>query len=255
MTNEAGGSRLEGGRVDCEANMVEASNLTVVRARVAILREIDLAIRQGETVAVMGPNGAGKSTLLKCLAGTLRPSCGEVRWLGIAASAGTHDRRRRIGFVGHETGLYVELTAGENVTFAARMHGLDSARQRAERLLAESGIGPLASRPVSQLSQGVRRRLAIARAIVHEPTFIVLDEPFANLDVAGHAWLERLFNTWRVQQYTVCFASHDVEQIPRLADRVISLEAGQLAAERFCHATANSFCVGPQGASGLARSA
>jgi ABC-2 type transport system ATP-binding protein len=90
---------------------------------------------------------------------------------------------------------------------------------------------------------------------VHEPKFIVLDEPFANLDALGQDWLERLFKTWRAQQCTVCFASHDVEQIPRLADRIISLEAGQLAAERYCRATEISFCGRPQGASRVARSA
>jgi heme exporter protein A len=239
--------------VDCDANIVEASGLTVVRGRVAILREIDLAIRPGETVAVIGPNGAGKSTLLKCLAGTVRPTSGKVRWFGIATSSGARDLRRKIGFVGHETGLYLELQASENVTFAARMHGIDSARQCSERLLDESGIGPLAGRPVSQLSEGVRRRLAIARAIVHEPTFIVLDEPFANLDAAGYTWLEQLFRRWRAQQCTVCFTSHNIEFVPRLADRIIALDAGQIAIKQ--HVTEMAFCVDLKGASHVARSA
>lgn len=241
--------------MDCDtSSIVEGTGLTVVRGRLAILRDIDLAIRRGETVAVMGANGAGKSTLLKCLAGALRPSSGEIRWFENAAS-GAVAVRQQIGLVGHETGLYVELTAAENLIFAARMHGLDFPRQRAERLLAELGIGPLADWPVGRLSQGARRRLAIARANVHEPTFIVLDEPYASLDAAGHVWLEQLFRTWRAQQRTVCFASHDVEQSRRLADRVIWLDAGRIMTGRRFQAAATSHCIGPQTASHVAWSA
>src|SRR5436305_940817 len=101
---------------------VEARRLSLTRGRAVVFRELDLAIAAGETAALLGPNGAGKSTLLHCLAGLLRPTGGEVRWFGERASASD---RGRLGYLGHESGLYLSLTARDNLLFAARMHGLD----------------------------------------------------------------------------------------------------------------------------------
>ncbi len=201
--------------------------MTVDRGRVPILHEIDLAISKGETVAVMGPNGAGKSTLLACIAGALRPTTGEICCFGNAScrSAAT---KRQIGFVGHQTGLYGELTALENLIFAAHMYGIDCPIKRAQTLLAQTGLEWMRDRRAAQLSQGARRRLALARALVHEPLLFLLDEPFASLDADGSEWLELLFQRWRDTESTVCFASHDVEQSRRLADRIIWLNAGRI---------------------------
>jgi heme exporter protein A len=210
-------------------NVVEAVGLSVVRGRRPILHEIDLAIPEGATLTVMGPNGAGKSTLLKCLAGAWRPTHGRLCCFGEVARS-TAAARRQVGFVGHESGLYGELTALENLVFAARMFGLDCPSQRAQTLLTEAGIARMAHQPVGQLSQGVRRRLAIARALIHEPPLILLDEPFASLDRDGCQWLERLFQQWHVQRQTVCVASHDIEQSRLLADRIIWLDEGRIAA-------------------------
>ncbi len=210
-------------------NIVEAIGFSVVRSRLFILHEIDLSISKGEVVALMGPNGAGKSTLLTCLAGTLRATGGEIRWFDCAGRCSAA-AKRQIGFVGHETGLYGELTALENLMFAARMYGVDSPSERAQMLLDEGRLEPMAHRRVAQLSQGIRRRLAIIRALVHEPLLILLDEPFASLDTDGSEWLERLFQQWRLAKRTVCLASHDIDQSRRLADRIIWLDGGRIAA-------------------------
>jgi heme exporter protein A len=214
---------------------VEAIGLAVVRGRIPVLHDIDLAIQEGETLAIMGPNGAGKSTLLKCLAGIVRPDCGDARWFGnsIAKSA---EARREIGYVGHETGLYRELTALENMIFAGRMHGVDAPGQRSRQLLLESGLEWTAHRFVGRLSQGIGRRLAIARTLIHEPRFILLDEPFASLDADGRQWLERLFQQWRSENRVVCFTSHDIHQSRVLADRIVRLHCGRVAG----HETSNS---------------
>ncbi len=210
-------------------NISVAVGLSIVRGRLHILRDVDLAIAKGEAVAIMGPNGAGKSTLLACLAGALRPTCGEVHCFSNPAKQSTVSKCQ-VGFVGHQTGLYGELTALENLVFAARMHGLDHPRDRAQLSLAEAGLEPAARRPTAQLSQGTRRRLAITCALVHDPPLILLDEPFASLDVDGRKWLEQLFQNWRRQAATVVFASHDEAQSHRLADRIIRLDAGRIVA-------------------------
>jgi heme exporter protein A len=211
---------------------VEAFGLSVIRGRVHILRDVDLAVAKGEVVAIMGPNGAGKSTLLACLAGTLRPTSGELHRFGNAATRSA-DAKCQVGFVGHQTGLYSELTALENLRFAARMHGVERSHERAQSLLAEAGLESTAHRPVAQLSQGMRRRLAISRALVPEPLLILLDEPFASLDADGSEWLEQLFHNSLRLARTVVFTSHDVAHSRRLAGRIIWLDAGRIAATEY----------------------
>jgi ABC-type multidrug transport system ATPase subunit len=138
--------------------------------------------------------------------------------------------RRQIGYVGQECGLYAELTALENLLFACRMHHVADVHDRAAALLAEGGIESQADRPAGQLSQGTRQRLAITRALVHEPRLIVLDEPSSNLDDAGRLWLSRLFAGWGRAGKTVCFATHDVALGYHLAQRIVYLEAGRIVA-------------------------
>jgi heme ABC exporter ATP-binding subunit CcmA len=218
----------------CEA--MEAHDLTVVRSRRLALDRIDFTVLQGETIAIMGPNGAGKSTLLKCLAGGMLPTSGHISWLGrpVARCA---QSRRQIGFVGHECGLYRELTVLENLVFAARMHGVKLPHQRAMLLLVESGLEWAAEVAVAKLSQGICRRLAILRALVNKPTFVLLDEPYVNLDENGRHWLDQRFGQWRREEQTVCFASHDVSQSRAIADRVVWLECGRVRAQETCRNT------------------
>jgi ABC-type multidrug transport system ATPase subunit len=208
---------------------VEAVGLVAVYGRAQVLRDVNLALAEGESIAVMGPNGAGKSTLLKCLVGAVRPANGRVCWFGETTTRSDYVRRQ-IGYGGQEFGLYAELTALENLLFAGRMNGVSNIHDRAAALLADGGIETQAHRPAGQLSQGMRQRLAIARALVHEPRLIVLDEPSSYLDAAGRQWLEQLFERWRRTGRTVCFASHDAAQSGSLSDRIIHLDAGRIVA-------------------------
>ena len=216
---------------DCPA--VEIIGLTVFRRHLPVLRNINLVVEHGETLAIMGPNGAGKSTLLKCLGGFMRLNVGEIRWSG-SANYASPEVRRQLGYVGHEFRSYSELTALENVTFAGRMYGLKSARDRATKLLRDSGLDEFVQRPAGNLSQGMRRRLAIACALVHDPVLILLDEPFASLDTEGQRWLKGLFRQWRTEGRTVCFACHEVCQSRVLADRILWLDGGRVAAIERC---------------------
>jgi heme ABC exporter ATP-binding subunit CcmA len=208
---------------------VEMIGLTVFRNHLPVLNDINLLVHQGELVAIMGPNGAGKSTLLKCLAGALRLNRGEVRWFG-GSEIRSPNVRQYVGFVGHECSLYSELTVLENLIFAGRMHRLEWPRNRAIQSLETAGLEWSAHRRVGTLSQGLRRRVAIVRALMHDPMLILLDEPFASLDTNGRRSLEGLFRGWRNAGRTVCFASHDVCQSRLLADRIVSLDCGCIAA-------------------------
>ena len=206
---------------------VEVVGLGAVYERVPVLRDVDLAIAEGESIAVMGPNGAGKSTLLKCLVGAVRPAAGRVCWFGEATTR-CNQVRRQIGYVGQESGLYGELTALENLLFAGRMNGIANVRDRAAALLVEGGIESQTHRPAGQLSQGMRQRLAITRVLMHDPQLIILDEPSSNLDAAGRQWLEQLFEKWQRAGRTVCFASHDAAQSRNLAHRIVHLDVGRM---------------------------
>jgi ABC-type multidrug transport system ATPase subunit len=194
-----------------------------------VLRNINLEMAIGETLAVMGPNGSGKSTLLTCLAGAVRPVAGSIRWFG-EGSARCHRVRKQIGFVGQQMGLYAELTVMENLVFAGRMHGIQNVHARVAHVLVDGGMAPLAHRLAGQLSQGTRQRIATLRALVHGPRLLVLDEPSASLDEEGQQWLRRLLERWHDAGQTVCFATHDATLCCTAADRIIRLHSGQIVA-------------------------
>lgn len=204
-----------------------ALGLAYARNRSVVLCDIHFAVAAGETVAVLGDNGAGKTTLLLCLAGCLRPARGEVRWLGEPAAQSAASRRH-IGFLGHESGLYSALTSLENLVFACRMWGLDAPHERAREFLGVIGLLQQAHTPVDRLSRGMRQRLAIARAVIHDPPILLLDEPFTCLDAAGRNWLAHLLRCRRAEERAIVFTSHDARQCGAVVDRLLVLRAGRL---------------------------
>jgi ABC-type multidrug transport system ATPase subunit len=145
---------------------------------------LDLRVDPGESVAVLGPNGSGKSTLLRILAGLLRPTSGEVSVLGCTLPKETHLLRGRVGYLGHEPILYRDLTPRENLELAAALHGLESEAisPRIEALFDAVGMSPRAGDRVAELSAGMKQRIDICRAVLHEPELLLLDEPDAHLD-------------------------------------------------------------------------
>ncbi|MHB8491126.1 MAG: heme ABC exporter ATP-binding protein CcmA [Solirubrobacteraceae bacterium] len=190
-----------------------------------VLSEITLSLQPGRTLVVFGPNGAGKTTLLRVLAGLLRPHSGRVAVLGHELPREGHALRGQVGWLGHEPLLYRELTAHENLTFHARLHGVHS--QHVDRSLAAVGMASRAHEPVRELSRGMVQRVAAARAVLAAPPLLLLDEPHANLDPAARELLEPLIG--RSSGRTRVITSHDPVQGLAEADLVLGLRAGGAA--------------------------
>jgi len=189
------------------------------------LSGVTLELPRGATLAVFGANGAGKTTLLRVLATLLRPHHGSARVLGRELPREGWAVRGRIGLLGHEPLLYRDLTAAENLRFHARLH--DVAPGRAAELLDAVGMTRRADEPVRALSRGMAQRVAICRALLHEPELLLLDEPLANLDPGAAGAVEPLLG--RASGATRVLISHDVEQGLGEADLVLGLRGGRPA--------------------------
>ncbi|MFN2612824.1 MAG: ABC transporter ATP-binding protein [Solirubrobacterales bacterium] len=191
-----------------------------------VLHGVDFELGRGKTLAVLGPNGAGKTTLLRILAGLLRPSGGEARVLGAELPRESWRLRGRIGWLGHEPLLYRDLSARENLAFAARLYGLESghAERRAEELLELVGLARRGSDRVRDYSRGMLQRVAICRAVLHEPELLLLDEPLSHLDVEARERVKALIGAGG--ERTRVLVSHDHEAAVAEADHVLRLAAG-----------------------------
>ena len=187
------------------------------------LGKVSLTLPRGATLAVLGHNGAGKSTLLRILATLLRPHAGEVSVLGEAVPRRAFAVRGRIGLLGHEPLLYRDLTGRENLTYHARLHGVEA--QRTTDLLAAVGMERRADEPVRSLSRGMVQRLAVCRAVLHAPELLLLDEPRANLDPGAGELIEPLIG--RASGVTRVLTSHDPQAALAEADLVLGLRDGR----------------------------
>jgi heme exporter protein A len=189
------------------------------------LAGVSVRVEEGQTLAVLGGNGAGKTTLLRVLAGLLRPNGGSARVLGADLPTERWKLPAQVGYLGHEPLLYRELSGRENLRYHARLHSLPPAR--VEELLAAVGMEKRADDPVRELSKGLIQRLAVARAVLHEPALLLLDEPRANLDPAAVELLEPLIG--RASGRTRVLVSHDVEGALAESDLSLGLRNGQPA--------------------------
>jgi heme exporter protein A len=189
------------------------------------LSGVSLSLQSGQTLVVFGPNGAGKTTLLRILATLLRPHAGDVAVLGSRLPEDAWAVRGRIGLLGHEPLLYRELTARENLRFHARLH--DVADERVEQLLAAVQMSDRAEEPLRTLSRGMVQRVAVARAVLHDPELLLLDEPRSNLDPAAIELVEPLIGAASGRTRVIC--SHDPGGGLAEADLVLGLRGGEPA--------------------------
>ena len=193
---------------------------------------IDLEISRGEFVAIFGPNGAGKTTLLKLLCGLLRPSSGEVNLLDLASGSNPEEARRRMGYIAHASFLYRGLSARENLSFYASLYDVADPGRRIQVMLDRVGLATRAADPVRTFSRGMLQRLAIARALLHQPDLLFLDEPYTGLDREATEILRGLLEEMRGRGGTVMMVTHNLERGLSAASRVLLMSRGHLVDDR-----------------------
>ena len=191
------------------------------------LRDVRLAAEPGSCLALIGRNGAGKTTLLRIVGGFSRPGRGEVKILGAAPRE--TETRRRIGFLGHGISVYDELSALENLTLYGKLYGLSDPRRSALDWLERTGLARVKDGLVREFSRGMRQRLAVARAFLHEPAVLLLDEPFTALDDKAIAVLQSLLREALAAGKTIVMSTHQLREALELASHVALLDRGQVA--------------------------
>ncbi|NLS79452.1 MAG: heme ABC exporter ATP-binding protein CcmA [Chloroflexi bacterium] len=215
---------------------LEVHGLCKSFGRQQALRGVDLLVRDGERLAIFGPNGAGKTTLLRILAGLARPTSGQARLWGVDLRDQEGEGRRRIGLVSHGAFLYQDLTVAENLGYYGQLYATNRAErgrlnQRIAELIEWIEMDYYRDRLVRTLSRGMQQRVSLARAMVHDPALLLLDEPYAGLDPRAAALLDQMLERCSAAGQTMLFTSHDLERGARLAQRIAILHRGRIVHE------------------------
>ena len=210
--------------------MIETKKLVKRFGLKTVLRGVDFHVAQGEFVALLGPNGAGKTTFLRILASLSRPSLGVVTVAGFALPAQSAAVRRRLGVVSHQPLLYEDLTAQENLQFYGRMYDIPNLNGRIDEVLAMVGLAARRNDLVRTFSRGMQQRLAIGRAVLHDPEVMLFDEPYTGLDQDASEMLDTILKEVAARGRTVVMTSHDLARAEDLATRFDILSRGVIAA-------------------------
>lgn len=208
--------------------MIASQGLSKSFGALQALAQVDFSIEQGRWVALLGANGAGKTTLNRILAGLARPTSGRAQVAGVWLHEQPDKLRERIGVVSHHTLLYGELSALENLNFYAAMYGVAQARDRIEQLLQQVGLWPRRHDAVRTFSRGMQQRLALSRAMLHQPSVLLLDEPFTGLDINATRLLTDFVRHAITDHVTVLMTTHDVEYALAHSRQVLVLRQGKL---------------------------
>jgi len=213
--------------------MIEVEHLHKAFGAKTAVHDVSFSARDGEITGLLGPNGAGKTTTLRMLYTLLRPDSGHIRVDGIDAAQQPLEVRRRLGVLPDARGLYKRLTARENIDYFAKLQGVGAAliRQRTDALIADLSMQDIADRRVEGFSQGERVKTAIARALVHEPRNVVLDEPSNGLDVMSTRSLREFLKRLKAQGRCVLFSTHIMQEVAALCDRIVIIAAGRVVAD------------------------
>ncbi len=208
-------------------NALEVEGVFKYYGDFAALRDVALRVVPGSTVALLGRNGAGKTTLLRIIAGLSKPSQGSVNIFG--SDVRGEAARRRIGVLGHGISLYDELSAIENLTLYASLYGLDNPKKKAVEWLERTGLDRVRDGLVREFSRGMRQRLAVARAFIHDPEVLLFDEPFTALDDRAIAVLQKLLDDAHAEGRTIVMSTHQLKEALVLATDVALIKRGQIA--------------------------
>jgi heme exporter protein A len=208
-------------------NAIEIQGVWKYYGDYAALRDIGFDVQQGSTLALLGRNGAGKTTLLRILAGLSTPTQGAIRVHG--DDVRKESARNRIGVLGHGISLYDELSATENLVLFARLYGLDEPYKRAHAWLERTGLERVRDGLVREFSRGMRQRLAVARAFLHDPEVLLFDEPFTALDDRAITVLQSLFAEAHAQGRTIVMSTHQLKEALVLATHVVLITRGQVS--------------------------
>lgn len=210
---------------------VSTSQLARLFGRSPALVDVSLRVEPGSVIVLRGPNGAGKTTLLRILATAIAPSFGRAQIDGLDVSRHAGEVRRRVAFLSHATGLYDDLSALENLQFAADLLGLAGQEKgdQVPAVLSAVGLEPVAGDRVRGFSAGMRKRLALGRILLARPSVLLLDEPFASLDADGIKLVDRLISAWKDAGVTCLVAAHAAEHLDPMVDGTVRLDAGLLS--------------------------
>jgi heme exporter protein A len=214
-----------------EASAIEVRKLAKSFGHQVALRGVDLEVAEGEFLTLFGPNGAGKTTLIRIVASLTRPTGGTVRVRGEDLSRAATSLRRHVGLISHNPLLYGDLTPDENLDFFSRMYDLPDAAERIDTVLDQVGLSARRRDPVRTFSRGMVQRLTIARAILHDPAIMLLDEPYTGLDLQAADMLRSVLQELAASNRTVILTTHNLEQGLEMCDRAAILNRGRVAWE------------------------
>src|SRR2546430_6077054 len=203
--------------------IVEVEGLVKQFGRFAALRGVSAEFDAGNFHAILGDNGAGKTTLLRALAGLAHPTQGTIRMFG----QDPQDSSREIGYMAHPSLLYDEMSGMENLRYFARLYEI-AGDERCAEVIRAVGLDPQLTRPVGQYSQGMRQRMSLARAILHDPKLLLLDEPFSNVDVHSAREMAKLLTEMRDAGKTILVVTHQAQLLEGAADEFVWMQAGQI---------------------------
>jgi len=214
-----------------DSAIIIAEGLSKAYGGLPALRSLNFSVRRGEFVALLGANGSGKSTLLRLLSGLSKPTAGAIRIGGWEMPREAMAVRAQIGLVAHQPLLYENLTARENLEFFGKLYGIgiDERERRIAEALRTAGLSKGAGGLVRAFSRGMKQRLSIARATLHQPDVLLLDEPYSGLDQAAIERLDELLSTATEDGRTIIMSTHQLERIPPTAGRALVLARGRIA--------------------------
>jgi heme ABC exporter ATP-binding subunit CcmA len=206
------------------APIIAVNNLTKQFGRFAALRNVTASFEGPRLYAILGDNGAGKTTLLRILAGLVQPTAGKISILGMQTPKAAC---REFGYMAHPSLLYDEMSSGENLKYFARLYGLRDSL-RCQKAIEAVGLDPKLQRPVGQYSQGMRQRISLARALLHDPKVLLLDEPFSNVDIRSAREMVKLLASMRDAGKTILVVTHQASLLDGAADEFVWMQAGQI---------------------------